>query len=104
MDHNLMSTGSVQNDLIVVALLFIGMLILVFFLAKAQAYIDKKVIGKLKAESHARYLTKMGKMPDTVKPKKNDGKSAPVAVELHDEVMRQKIEKLRLEKLNKNNK
>lgn len=103
MNHNLMSTGSVQNDLIVVAVLFIGMLLLVLILAKAQRYIDKNVTKKLKAESHARYLDKMGKLPEETKPHKQDGKSAPVAVELHDEVMRQKIEKLRLEKLNKNN-
>ncbi len=101
MDHNLMSTGSVQNDMIVVALLFIAMLVLVFMLVKAQSYIDKKVTKKLKAESHSRYLMKMGKMPEETKSNKQDGKSAPVAVELHDEVMRQKIEKLRQEKANK---
>jgi hypothetical protein len=99
--HNPMSTGSIQTDLIVVGLLFIALLILVFVLGRMQTYIDKKVERKLKEESHARHLAKMGKTVEVAPVTKKDGRRAPVAVELHDEAMRQKIEQLRQDQLKK---
>lgn len=74
---------------------------LVYALAKAQAYIDKRVTRKLKEESHARYLAKMSGFEQEASKNKKQGKSAPVAVELHDEAIAQKIEQLRQDKPHK---
>lgn len=78
--------------------IIIGLFILIFLLVKLQKYIDARVAEKLKAESHARYLARMGELPGQ---KQEKGKASPVVVELHDESMRKKIERIRLEKLEK---